>query len=65
MLDQDNKFFLISLSILITWWLDNLQISKGEITCLTLLGVEGLIYSCYQQGKQIPWQPNFIQQIIK
>ena len=54
MLDQDNKFFLISLSILITWWLDNLQISKGDITCLTLLGVEGLICSCYQQGKQIP-----------
>ena len=36
MLDQDNKFFLISLSILIIWWLDNLQISKGEITRLTL-----------------------------
>ena len=32
MLDQDKNFFLISLIMLITWWLDNVQILQGEVT---------------------------------
>ena len=31
--DQDNNFYLISLSILITFLLDNVWILKGEVTC--------------------------------
>ena len=41
-LDQDNNFYLISLSILITCLLDNLWILLGEVTCKSFLGVEGL-----------------------
>ena len=32
MLDQDKNFFPISLIMLITWWLDNVQILQGEVT---------------------------------
>ena len=38
MLDQDNNFFLISLSILVTCWLDNVRILQGEVTSKSLLG---------------------------
>ena len=31
--DQDNNLNLISLSILITWSLDNVWILQGEVTC--------------------------------
>ena len=44
MLDHDNNFYLISLSIPITCLLDNIQILKGEVTCWSLVGVEGLKY---------------------
>ena len=37
--DQDYNFYLISLSILITFLLDNVWIWKGEVTCLSLLEV--------------------------
>ena len=33
MLDQDRKFYLISLSILIACLLDNVEILWGEVTC--------------------------------
>lgn len=42
MFDQGNNFFLISLSILITFLFDNLWISLGEVTSQSLLGVKGL-----------------------
>ena len=42
MLDQDDNFYLISLSILITCMLDGLWIFWGEVTCQSLLGVKGL-----------------------
>ena len=38
MLDQDNNFYLISLSILITCLLDNLWILLGEVFPSSLLG---------------------------
>ena len=40
--DQDN-FYLISLSILISCLLDNVWILQGEVTCESLLGVKGLL----------------------
>ena len=46
MLDQDNNFFLISLSILVTCWLDNVRILQGEVTSKSLLGAKGLT-SCF------------------
>ena len=46
MLDQDNNVFLISLSILVTCWLDNVRILKGEVTSKSLLGAKGLT-SCF------------------
>ena len=42
MLDQDNNFHLISLSILFTCVQVNVWILQGEVTCQSLLGVEGL-----------------------
>ena len=42
MLDQDNNFNLISLSILITCLLDKVWILLGEVPCLSLMGVKGL-----------------------
>ena len=42
MLDQDNNFYLISFNILISCLLDNVKISQGEVSCLSLLGVKGL-----------------------
>ena len=39
MLDQDNNFNLIHLSILITCLLDSEWILKGEVTCESLVGV--------------------------
>ena len=41
-LDQDDNFNLISLSILITCLLDNVWILWGEVTSQSLLGVKGL-----------------------
>ena len=41
MLDQDNEFYLINLSILITRLMDDVCILKGEFKCKSLLGVEG------------------------
>ena len=46
MLDQDNNFFLISLSILVTCWLDNVRILQGEVISKSLLGAKGLT-SCF------------------
>ena len=43
MLDQDIKFYPISLSLLITCLLDNVWILLGEVTCQSLLEVKGLI----------------------
>ena len=43
MLNQDNNFNLISLSILTPCSLDNVQILLGEITCYSLLRVKGLL----------------------
>ena len=42
MLDQNNNFYLISLSILITCLLDNVWILLGEVPCLSLIEVKGL-----------------------
>ena len=42
MLDQDNNLCLISMSILITCLLDDVWISLGEVTCLSLVGFKGL-----------------------
>ena len=42
MLDQDNNSYLISLSILITFFLNNTWILEGEVTCLSLVGVKEL-----------------------
>ena len=42
MLNQDDNFYLISSSILITCMLDGLWIFWGEVTCQSLLGVKGL-----------------------
>ena len=41
MLDQDNKFYLINLSILIIRLMDDVSILKGEFKCKSLLGVGG------------------------
>ena len=38
-LDQDNNFYLISLSILVTCLLCNVWILQGEVTFLSPLGV--------------------------
>ena len=42
MLDQGNNFYLISLSILITYLLDYVWIFQREISFKSLLGVKGL-----------------------
>ena len=44
MLDPDNNFCEISLSILFTCLVGNVWIYWGEGTCKSLLGVEGLTY---------------------
>ena len=43
MLDQDNNFYLISLSILITCLLEKIRLSLREVTRQSLGGVQGLI----------------------
>ena len=50
MLDQNNNFYLISLSILITCLLDNIWILLGEVTCLSLIEVKGL-----RKGADFEW----------
>ena len=47
MFDQDNNFYLINLSILVTCLLDNVWILQGEVTHQSLLGVKGLIIIVY------------------
>ena len=42
-LDQDNKFYLISLSTLITRLLENVWLLYGEVTCSSLVGVKGCL----------------------
>ena len=42
MLDQDSNFYQISLNILVTCLLDNVRILWGEVSCWSLLGVNGL-----------------------
>ena len=42
MLDQDSSFYQISLSILITYLLNNVWILQGEVSCQSRLGVYGL-----------------------
>ena len=42
MLDQDSSFYLISLNFLMTCFLNNVWILLGEVSCKSLLGVEGL-----------------------
>ena len=42
MLDQDNNFYLVHLSILFTCLLDSAWMLLGEVTCKSLLGVKGL-----------------------
>ena len=39
-LGQDNNFYLISLSILSSYLLDDVLILGGEVTCQLLLGAE-------------------------
>ena len=53
-LDQDNNFYLIHLSILITCLLNNEWIIQGEFTCYALLGVKGL-----NDLKQMPVDGSF------
>ena len=50
-LDQDN-FYLIILSILITCFLDNVWIWYGEVTGWSLLEVKGLSNFCQENFKQ-------------
>ena len=50
MLDQDNNFYLISWNILISCLLDNVRILLGEVSCWSLLGVQGLT-----TNKNSPW----------
>ena len=47
MIDQDSNFYLISVSIFITCLL-NVWILKGEVTCLSYLGVKGLTMNNFQ-----------------
>ena len=42
MFDQGKNFYLISLSILIACWLNNVWILWGEVTYKSILGLEGL-----------------------
>ena len=42
MLDQDNNFYLVHLSILFTCLLESAWMLLGEVTCKSLLGVKGL-----------------------
>ena len=42
MLDQDNNSYLISLSILITFFLIDTWTLEGEVSCLSLVGVKEL-----------------------
>ena len=44
MLDQDNNFFLISLSILITCLLSNVWILLGKVICSSLVGVSIVLH---------------------
>ena len=39
-LGQDNNFYLISLSVLSSYLLDDVLILGGEVTCQLLLGAE-------------------------
>ena len=48
-LDQDN-FYLIILSILITCFLDNVSIWYGEVTGWSLLEVKGLSNFCQENS---------------
>ena len=54
MLDQDNNFYLIHLSFLITCLLNNEWIMWEEFTCYALLGVKGL-----SDVKQMPVDGSF------
>ena len=51
------KFYLISLSILIHCLLDNVRILSGEVTCLSLIGVKGLLLfpDSLTNSNQTPW----------
>ena len=51
MLNQDNHFDLISLSILIPCSLDNVWILWEEIKCYSLLGVTGLLRGGHIQNQ--------------
>ena len=46
--NQDNNFYLISLSILNSCLLGNVSILQGEDTCLSLLAVKGVILSAHK-----------------
>ena len=41
-IDQDSNFHLISLSILFTFFLDNVWVLSGEFTCQSPPGDKGL-----------------------
>ena len=41
-LNQENNLYLISLSILVTSLQDDEWILQGEVTCQSLMGVQGL-----------------------
>ena len=59
MLDQDDHFCLISLSILTTCLLDVVSIFWGEVmvTCLSLLGAKELNWTRYSNGRQLDYFP--------
>ena len=46
--NQDNNFYLISLSILNSCLLGNVSILQGQDTCLSLLAVKGVILSAHK-----------------
>ena len=50
-LDQDN-FYLIILSILITCFLDNVWIWYGEVSGWSFLDIKGLSNFCQENSKQ-------------
>ena len=56
MFDQDNNFYLISLSILVTCLLDNVWILKGDVTHQSLLRVKGLRRVKKKKKKKINFQ---------
>ena len=57
MLDQDDNFYLICLSILITCLLDNEWMLWGEVTGVSPLGVKGFNLTGKNLGHNLQYRP--------